>query len=417
MRRKNRLLTLSFGALALATLCGIPGIAQKAALPKTITVTGSLQFTDPKGGNKVRLYKDLMTGKPIVIDSAVVGEDNKSFHFTLRQDHPGIYHVEALGGWDRASFWSDADVTIQMRGYDTARYKIKIPHYNFVEGSMDNNFINLYEQNEQLDYLRMVDEYNLEYYANEHKGTDSAWITYLKTKPRYDSLRKDLRLRSEVLLKVYKDRPVLLFALRFMTDAESTAKFDEALRHLDQLIAKYPWLTEAQQAKQTILTNREMARKVKPGKALPSIAYPDGSGDRQGLEKYKGRYLLIDFWASWCGPCRQAIPKVKELYGREHANGFEIVSISIDTDQKAWRKAVGEETMPWEQLLTDNKDETMKQFQFSGVPTFYMVDPNGKIIKTFSGYGPDTEAEIQSILKNKIMAPAGGGSSMPAMGF
>ena len=404
--KKRHVIPGIWSAVMLFAFCPVLLQAQPVAIPKTITVKGSVQFLDPKGDNKIRLYKVQMTGKPKVIDSVVVTEENKSFHFTLKQDHPGIYKVEAFKWWDEVNFWSDANVNIDMRGYDTVVPHIKIPHYTYVEGSMDNNYINLYEQIEQLDYLRMVDEYNEGYYANEHKAKDSAWTTYLNTTKRYDSLRKDLHLRDDVLFRAYKDRPVTLYSLRFMTDAESTNKFDYALEMLDRLIEKYPWLSEAKEAKQTILTNREMARKVKPGKPLPSVSYPDGNGNKQGLDKYKGKYLLVDFWASWCGPCRQAIPKIKELYAAQHPDGFEVVSISIDTDEKAWRKAMGEENMPWEQLLTPNKDETMKQFQFSGVPTFYMLDPTGKIIRTFSGYGPDSEAEIKDILKNKTMAPA-----------
>lgn|GEM_PF-5726424 len=152
------------------------------------------------------MYKDEIGSKAKVIDSTTVTEQNKTFTFKLKQDHPGIYYVDAML-WDRASFWSDADVNINMRGYDTAKMHMKIPHYNFVEGSMDNNFINLYEQLGQLDYLRMVDELNEEYYAKQHKETDSVWITYLKTRPRYDSMQADYRIRKEVLMNVYKNRP------------------------------------------------------------------------------------------------------------------------------------------------------------------------------------------------------------------
>jgi thiol-disulfide isomerase/thioredoxin len=194
-----------------------------------------------------------------------------------------------------------------------------------------------------------------------------------------------------------------------MTGPESDKKYDYALDNLDKLVALYPWLTEAAEAKQTILDNRKLAGMVKPGKPIPVISYPDAAGKMQGLEKYKGKYLLIDFWASWCGPCRQAIPKVKELYKEKQPEGFEVVSISIDDNEKAWRKAMGEEKMPWGQMLAPNKDTTMKQFQFSGVPTFYMVDPNGKIITTFLGYGPETEKSIRDIIANKTMAPAGTG--------
>ena len=160
-----------------------------------------------------------------------------------------------------------------------------------------------------------------------------------------------------------------------------------------------------------------MASKVRAGKPVPSISYPDASGNLKGLESYKGKYLLIDFWASWCGPCRQAIPKVKELYNEYHDKGFDVLSVSIDTDKKAWEKAMGEENMPWEQLLSPDKDKTMKQFQFSGIPTLYFIDPTGKIIKTFTGFGPDTETEIKSMLANKTLAPSAEQTSIPAASF
>lgn len=411
---KKRLLELQKWAAVLAfSLFPAWLYAQPDPVPKTITVNGTVQFIDPKGDHQVRLYKVLMTGKPELIDSSTLSDGNLSFRFIVHQDHPAIYKLDAFR-WDEAEFWSDADVDVHMRGYDTGRYKMKIPHYNFVQGSMDNNFINLLVHIEQLDYLRMIDEYNEQYYAKEYKSKDSAWITYLSTRPRYDSLRKDTKLRTDLLYEVYRDRPVLLYGLRGMTGPEDVKEYDHALSSLDRLIELYPWLTEAKEAKQSIIDNRRLASMVKPGQPIPVISYPDAKGKTEGLEKYKGKYLLIDFWASWCGPCRQAIPKVKELYKEKQAEGFDVVSISIDDDAKAWRKAMDEEKMPWGQLLTPNKDSTMKQFQFSGVPTFYMVDPNGKIVATFLGYGPDTEDQIRNILDNKVMAPRQGGQMIKA---
>jgi thiol-disulfide isomerase/thioredoxin len=334
----------------------------------------------------------------------------------LKQDHPGIYYVDAMK-WDRAPFWSDGDVSVNMRGYDTAKMHMKIPHYNYVAGSMDNNFINLYEQLGQLSYLRMVDELNEEYYAKQHKEKDSTWITYLTTRPRYDSMRADFRDRKEVLMKAYNNRPVILYALRENIGPNDRDKYNEVMRSLDNLIKKYPWLTEAKKAIETINTNREMAMKVKSGKPVPSISYPDPNGKMQGLEKYNGKYLLIDFWASWCGPCRAAIPKVKELYSEYKDKGFDVLSVSIDDDKGAWRKAMKDENMPWEQLLSPDKDKTMKQFQFSGIPTMYLIDPAGNIIKSFTGYSPESEKEIKTILKNKTMAPSKEVKSVPAMSF
>lgn len=389
--------------------------AQNESLRKSVTISGSVQFISPQE-NKIWLYKEETGNKAKAIDSATVTEQDKTFSFNLQQDHPGIYYVDAMR-WDRVSFWSDDDVNINMRGYDTAKVHMKIPHYNFAEGSMDNNFINLYEQIGQLSYLRMVDELNEEYYAKQHKDTDSAWITYLNTRKKYDDRQEDYRLRKAVLMEIYKDRPVLLYALRENIGPNNEEKYKEVMAGLDRLIELYPWLTEAKTAKETIITNMEMASKVQAGKPVPFISYPDQNGKQQSLDKYKGNYLLIDFWASWCGPCRAAIPKVKELYVTHHPKGFNVLSISIDDSREAWRKAMKDEKMPWEQLLSPDKDQTMKQFQFGGIPTLYLIDPNGNIIKSFTGYSPEAEKEIKSILENKVMAPSNTKKSMPAMSF
>lgn len=386
------------------------------AVVKNITVKGTVQFVSPTEKNTVILYKVLMDGKKKAVDSAVLSEQNKSFSFHLKQDHPGIYLIDAFH-WDQANFWSDANVSVAMRGYDTARVHMKIPHYNFVYGSVDNNFINFAEQIGDLDYLRMIDEYNEDYYAKQYKKTDSAWATYLSTTKRYDSLQNDTKQRMNILMKAYKNRPVILYRLRSMTGTENTAEYDKALGMLDNLIKKYSWLSEAKEAKETIISNRKQAEKVANGQPLPEASFVDIKGVKHTLDKYKGHYLLIDFWASWCGPCRQAIPKVKELYNKYHSsNGFNVVSVSIDDSKSAWKKAMSEENMPWQQLLSPNKDSTMKEFQFSGIPTMYLVDPVGNIVNKFLGYGPDTEATIKATLSGKT-SPAAKKKSIPAIGF
>ncbi|MGO4290669.1 TlpA family protein disulfide reductase [Chitinophaga sp. RAB17] len=390
-------------------------MAQQNKLVKAITVRGSVEFTDPKQEiNKVFLSKDDLKGKPVVVDSCVVGKDN-TFSFKIKQDHQGIYILNAMN-WDHATFWSDADVNVAMRGYDTARYKVKIPHYNYVDGSYDNNFVNLSSLNAELNYRRMIDEYNMEYYAK--KATDTTWYGYMKNTKKYNALGEDFKMRQEVLTKAYADRPVMVYALRGMAGTEAGEKYDKAMKMLDLLIVRYPWLTEAKQLKETIITNKAQAMRLKSGQPMPSVKYPDANGQLAGLEKYKGKYLLVDFWASWCGPCRQAIPKVKELYAAYKDKGFEVVSISIDTDKNAWKKAMKEEEMPWEQMLSDNKDKTMEQFQFSGIPTMYLVDSEGKIMERFTGYSDEAAAKIkESLNKGTKAAPAKQAASIPMTGF
>jgi len=388
-------------------------LAQQNNIVKSISVKGKVEFTDPKStSNLVWLLKDDLSGKPVVVDSCVLAKDN-TFSFKIKQDHQGVYNIDALH-WDHATFWSDADVRVDMRGYDTAFYKIKVPHYNYVEGSYDNNFINMMTLNGELSYRRMIDEYNMEYYAK--KATDTTWYGYMKNTKKYNPMNEDYNLRQDVLTRSYADRPVLVYALRGMAGTEAGAEYNKAMAKLDLLIARYPWLSEAKFLKQTIITNKAQAMKLKTGQPMPSVKYPDAKGGVAGLEKYKGKYLLVDFWASWCGPCRQAIPQVKDLYDEYKTKGFEVVSISIDTDKDAWRKAMKEEEMPWQQLLSDNKDKTMEQFQFSGIPTLYLVDTDGNIMERFTGYSKETSEKIKEAISKGTKA-AKASTSIPMTSF
>lgn len=94
-----------------------------------------------------------------------------------------------------------------------------------------------------------------------------------------------------------------------------------------------------------------------------------------------GKYTLLEFWASWCGPCRADIPHLKRAYGLYHEKGFNIVSISIDENKEDWRKAVDKEQMPWEQLCDKNREECVSGvYGVTGVPSGFLIDPEGRVV-------------------------------------
>lgn len=129
-----------------------------------------------------------------------------------------------------------------------------------------------------------------------------------------------------------------------------------------------------------------LARKAtKAGTGAPKFTLKDREGNPVELESLHGKYVLLDFWASWCKPCRASMPGLKELYCQYHEKGFEILGISIDTDAEAWKRAVEDDQTPWIHVIdeAEAKGKSSRVAQMYGVhavPTFFLLDKEGNII-------------------------------------
>lgn len=120
-------------------------------------------------------------------------------------------------------------------------------------------------------------------------------------------------------------------------------------------------------------------RALTEGAAAPEFSLPSDKGGRVALKSLRGKYVLLDFWASWCGPCRSEIPRLKKLWEVYHAKGLEIVSITIDNKEADWRRALAEEQMPWTQLNAHGSP-VARQYNVQGIPHLVLIDPEGKIV-------------------------------------
>lgn len=119
----------------------------------------------------------------------------------------------------------------------------------------------------------------------------------------------------------------------------------------------------------------------------------------------RGQVVLLDFWASWCGPCRAALPKVKQLQSIYGGQEFMVISVSEDDDEGTWRGFVAEHQMSWEQRF-DRSSALMRQYQVEGLPTYVLLDRQGKEVQRYVGEdpgqsiieraGPDIKRALQS---------------------
>lgn len=380
---KNTILALS--AAALLSACS--GDKNHS----NFEIKGSLTNSN---GETVYLEK-LSQSQPLVLDSAKI--DDKG-NFVLNSASPalGFYRLK-INDANFAMLVLDSAEKITLKG--NAK---DLGNTYTVEGSPNTSLF--------LEYDKM---------AQKHKGSidsiENIFRTYMVTMKldslRADSLSKELQKPYESLIKNYSNRLAEKIRLNNSAFASIMAiqqlnpeEYMDIYGVLDKgLTAKYPANSDIKKFHTMVQETQSMVNRSKAiaeGQEAPEINLPTPSGKSLALSTLRGKVVLIDFWASWCGPCRKEMPNVKRVYAKYKNKGFEIYGVSLDQEKEAWLEAITKEGITWPQVsdLQYWKNEAAQTYAVQGIPFTVLIDKEGKIIAK-NLRGEELDKKLAEVLK------------------
>ncbi|WP_418603538.1 TlpA family protein disulfide reductase [Hwangdonia sp.] len=345
---------------------------QDEAKEQKITVNGHIKFADVNDKFGVNLQQRNDDNEWEIIKEVKVDSLN-NYSFEIETKKPQYFYLDVYKQ-QRVEFYADdEDLEINFRGIDTAKIKIKNPPHVHISGGEKNNVLNAIHWANYQNYQWMIATGQAQYKASLSdceawkKDAAKGWDVM------YDSSERD----TKNIIQMYKDYPTVVKAIQTLNWKRHK---DYMVEQYEELAKKFPNDAYIQNAKSELLEKIESVAKTAVGAVAPDFTFPDLDGNMVSLSSFKGKYVLIDFWASWCGPCRKESPNVQKQYQLYKDKGFEVVSVSIDKKEEAWRKAVKEDKLKGTLLLAQDSKQVMKDYVFSGIPYMVLLDKEGKVM-------------------------------------
>ncbi len=319
-----------------------------------------------KNSSGEKIYLDELTAASITPkDSVVVGSDG-TFKFGIKVPELGFYRLR-LDNNNFALLLLDSSEKLEF----TADAKKFAGSYQ-VSGSAD---------------CQKIAEVNTMLQRNYFLG-DSLKKIYssYQGNPKMDSVGRALDMQYNLIkqneslsLKKFIDNNSTSLASLTVIDRLSSETDVEYYIKLDKgLFAKYP---NSSYVKMFHSRVSEM-NKLGIGSIAPEITLPTPDGKSVSLSSYRGKVVLVDFWASWCRPCRAENPTVVKAYNAYHSKGFEVLGVSLDKDKAAWQKAIADDRLTWTHIsdLGMWSSSVVKLYNLNGIPFSVLLDKEGKII-------------------------------------
>jgi len=360
---------------------------------KQFEITGTIKNSDDK---MVYLEETpLGSGERIIVDSSVIKQDG-SYRLSAKRSEESLFNL----------FFKSQPYPFAFVINDAPQVSLtadaKNPSNYIVEGSPASKSLKDFSANASTKWAGL---YLLKREMDSLKTGGASDSSLVAINTRGLSLLNDLRGFVSAFIKSSPDPITSVWALGTYSQVFAMEDY-QAL--LNDIVKKFPAHKGVAAIKE--MNDRQLAlAKQKSegsqeaqwiGKPAPELSLPDINGNEVRLSSFKGKYVLVDFWASWCMPCRRENPTVVQAFNKYKNKNFTILGVSLDKEKEDWKQAIQKDNLLWTQVsdLQEWNSIAVSTFNFNGIPFNVLLDPDGKIIAQ-SLRGDELEKKLSEVLK------------------
>lgn len=329
-----------------------------------------------KNGKGQKIYLQQMGGPGttnIVMDSAILEDEKGTFKLHGNAGAEDIFSI-ALASKQYIFFINDAGkIRVDADANDIRNFT--------VSGSKATNSLNSFFK-KLGEKVQAIDAFNANYSAMQSSGASDTALLMAKQQVQAAISNANNYVLDYLDTVKSPAAAVTVFdiAVRNLTNEETATTLKSVT---DRLVERFPTYSQLKIKKvQFDQLYAQQVGRIKPGQQAPDITMNDTQGKPFSLSQLRGKYVLVDFWASWCAPCRAENPNVVKAYNQYKDKNFTILGVSLDKEKDSWLKAIQEDGLAWQQIsdLKYWNSVAVDLYHFDAIPYNVLVGPDGKVV-------------------------------------
>lgn len=348
-----------------------------------INLSGTVGF--PKANGLILLEE--FTGSDFKVKDTLTLDENYTYSKNVKVDNPGYY---------RLNFYNLQHVNVILHRDDI---KVSVAGnsqngFSQVSGSSDHDFIAAVQKASQ-DFQQSegVQRINQEF-GEANQNEDQEKMNALRQE--YLELDEEFKQSIVNMIDTMGASLGVVEVLRSGGILDKDKYYDTYKKYAELLKSELPNSSIAN----LFVTEVDQMKRLAVGQMAPEISLPNPDGEIVPLSSLRGKYVLVDFWAKWCGPCRMENPNIVRMYNRFNKDGFEVYGVSLDRNKSDWLKAIEQDGLRWTQVsdLKYWNSEAARLYNIKAIPFGILVDPEGVIIGK-NLRGPALQKKLEEIFE------------------